>query len=142
MLFIVAFGYGVLTSTISGIFSFNVTTYLLEEHERHIEIEKAKLRKQENENRIKECRILQIQQNNLIRKQRNKEILKKVTKNNYKFNSKSKSLPIVRFRSSDDLKLIISSNEMSNSYKENLWWEQNDLIQFQNDHLISDEYYF
>ncbi len=142
MLLTVAFGYGVLTSAISGIFSFNLTSYLLEEHARYVEIESANLRRQENENRLKECRIVQIQQNNLIRKQRNKKILDNLSKSNYDLDTKSKSLPIVRFRSKDDLTLIKSSNEMSNSYKENLWWEENDLLQFQNDHLTSDEYFF
>ena len=142
MLPLIAFGWGVLTSTVSGIFTFNITTYLLEEHERRVQLESANLRKQEKENRLKECRILQIQQNDLIRRQRNKEILYKLSKNNLNFDVKSKSLPIVRFRSRDDLTLIKSSNEMSSSYKEKLWWEENDFVKFQNDHLLSDEYYF
>ena len=142
MLLIVAFGYGVLTSTISGIFTFNVTTYLLEEHTRHVQIENENLRKQKNDNKIKEYRIRQIQHNNLVRKQRNKETLNKLDQLSDDIEERSRSLPIVKFRSRDDLILIKSSNEMSNSYKEKLWWEQNDFNHFMNDHLVSDEYFY
>ena len=142
MLLIVAFGYGVLTSTISGIFTFNVTTYLLEEHTRHVQIENENLRKQKNDNKIKEYRIRQIQHNNLVRKQRNKETLSKLDQLSEDIEERTRSLPIVKFRSRDDLTLIKSSNEMSNSYKEKLWWERNDFSHFMNDHLVSDEYYY
>lgn len=142
MLLIVAFGYGILTSAISGIFSFNVTTYILEEHARHVEIEKENLKKQRHENELIEYRIHQIKINEQIRRQRNKETLQKLKKSNDDINLKTTSLPVVSFSKSNKLTLIKSSNEMSNSYKENLWWEKNDFDKFQKDHLTSDEYYF
>ena len=142
MLLIAAFGYGILTSTISAIFSYNVTTYLLEEHARHIEIEKENLKKQRHENELIEYRIHQIKINEQIRRERNKETLQKLKKSNNDINLKTTSLPVVSFSKSNKLTLIKSSNEMSNSYKENLWWEKNDFDKFQKDHLISEEYYF
>lgn len=142
MLLIVAFGYGILTSAISGFFSFNVTTYMLEEHARHVEIEKENLKKQRHENKLIEYRIHQIKMNEQIRRERNKETLQKLKKSNNDINLKTTSLPIVSFSKSNKFTLIKSSSEMSNSYKENLWWERNDFDKFQKDHLTSDEYYF
>ena len=142
MLLIVAFGYGFITSTISGVFSYNVTTYLLEEHARHVQIENENLKRQKNDNKLKEYRIHQIKINERIRKQRNKETLKKLRESNDDINLKTTSLPIVSFSNSNELTLIKPSYEMSNSYKESLWWEQNDFVKFQNNHLTSDDYYF
>ena len=142
MLLTVAIAYGVITSAISGIFSFNVTTHMLEEHARHVEIENENLKRQRHENKLIEYRIHQIKMNEQIRKERNKETLQNLKKSNDDINLKTTSLPIVSFSKSNKFTLIKSSSEMSNSYKENLWWEKNDFDKFQKDHLTSDEYYF